>query len=157
MEYLEIKERLSETNELAEVLDSWQEGVPFIYQEEDRVYDAFLFYSGNNQKSTFYRAEMLILLNCRTGTVKSFSVGEIAKNFQTAENFQYTPKGYKDIDEYFALKQQVEDTYLALRTETLENGGMGDAQAQYVQAVRNFVSQEIIEKVYKKLNGELFR
>ena len=157
MEYTEIKERLSETDELAEVLDAWQEGIPFFYQEEEVVYDAFLFYSGNRQKSMFHRAERLILLNCSTGEVKCLFAEELEEKFQVEKDFSYTSKAYKDIDEYFALKQQVEDAYLAVRVEVLKNDRVENSQGQYMQAARNFLPQELIEKVYKKLNESLFK
>ena len=96
-------------------------------------------------------------MNCRTGAVKSFSAEEIAEKFQVEKNIQYTPKEYKDVDEYFALKQQVEDAYLTLRKEVLEKGSLESSQSQYMQAVCNFVSPEIVENVYRKLNKTLFK
>ena len=78
MNYLDNKEKFYQSEYAMQIVDKWVTGIPFFMEDENGVYDAFLFYSDNRKTSHFYGVKMLIATNVSTGEIKCLSLKLIA-------------------------------------------------------------------------------
>lgn len=157
MNFEEVKDLLSKSLEVANIVDSWYEGMPFLFQVEEQLYDAFIYTSEKRDNNEFLKPQKVILVNCKTGKVSSIESKELIEKYGCETNFTYLAKDFKDVFEYFNLKKQLEKTYIKLRDAFLMNtADVKKLKSKYKMEIGNLIPFEIIEKVYKKISPFIF-
>ena len=155
MDYIENKEKFYSSEYATQIVDNGVTGIPFFFEDESGIYDAFLFYSVNVKNSCFNSAKMLILVNTLTGEIKSLT--KMIDDLNIENNFNFEIPRTSNIDEKIILMDRIEETYIKIRnnyvlTKTIDRM----LQEVYLNLVRLIIPNEIIEKVYKVLSPNLF-
>ncbi len=155
MNYLDIKEKFYQSEYAMQIVDKWVTGIPFFMEDENGVYDAFLFYSDNRKTSHFYGVKMLIATNVSTGEIKCLT--DTLDSFSVEKDFSFEMKSFSDIDEYLNLTSKIQETYINLRNSYVATHNYDRTlQDLYLNMAMRMVPKEIIEKVYRPLSPNLF-
>lgn len=138
------------------IMDNWKTGIPFLIVGNGVVYDAFLFYSVSENDAVFHSVKMLVGVNILTGELKEF---DVANSSTTERNFSFTPKHFRDVNEYLRLSKQLKETYQALRNALSSATELKTVPChdQYLALVKRLVPEEILKKIYAALSPDLFR
>lgn len=155
MNYFDIKDKLYQSEYAMQIVDKWVTGIPFFMEEENEVYDVFLFYSDNRKTSHFYEVKMLVLMNVSTGEMKCLT--DELDSFNVETGFSYETKSFASIDEYLVLTNKIQEAYINLRNSYLTTHNLDRMlHEQYLEFAMRIAPKEIIEKVYKPLSPSLF-
>ena len=155
MNYLENKEKFYQSEYAMQIVDKWVTGIPFFMEDENGVYDAFLFYSDNRKTSHFYGVKMLIATNVSTGEIKCLT--DTLDSFSVEKDFSFEMKSFSDIDEYLNLTSKIQETYINLRNSYVVTHNYDRTlQDLYLNLAMRMIPKEIIEKVYRPLSPNLF-
>lgn len=155
MNYLENKEKFYQSEYAMQIVDKWVTGIPFFMEDENGVYDAFLFYSDNRKTSHFYGVKMLVATNVSTGEMKCLT--NTVDSFNIETDFSFEMKSFSDIDEYLNLISKIQETYISLRNSYLTTHNYDRTlQDLYLNMAMRMIPKEIIEKVYRPLSPNLF-
>ena len=155
MNYLDIKEKFYQSEYAMQIVDKWITGIPFLMEDENGVYDAFLFYSDNRKISHFYGIKMLVAMNVSTGEMKCLT--NTVDSFNVETDFSFEMKSFSDIDEYLNLTSKIQETYINLRNGYLTTHNYDRTlQDLYLNMATRMIPKEIIEKVYRPLSPNLF-
>ena len=155
MNYLDNKEKFYQSEYAMQIVDKWVTGIPFFMEDENGVYDAFLFYSDNRKTSHFYGVKMLIATNVSTGEIKCLT--DTLDSFNVEKDFAFEMKSFSDIDEYLNLTSKIQETYINLRNSYVATHNYDRTlQDLYLNLAMRMIPKEIIEKVYRPLSPNLF-
>lgn len=155
MNYLDNKEKFYQSEYAMQIVDKWVTGIPFFMEDENGVYDAFLFYSDNRKTSHFYGVKMLIATNVSTGEIKCLT--DTLDSFSVEKDFSFEMKSFSDIDEYLNLTSKIQETYINLRNSYVVTHNYDRTlQDLYLNLAMRMIPKEIIEKVYRPLSPNLF-
>lgn len=155
MNYLDNKEKFYQSEYVMQIVDKWVTGIPFFMEDENGVYDAFLFYSDNRKTSHFYGVKMLIATNVSTGEIKCLT--DTLDSFSVEKDFSFEMKSFSDIDEYLNLTRKIQETYINLRNSYVATHNYDRTlQDLYLNLAMRMIPKEIIEKVYRPLSPNLF-
>lgn len=157
MKFDEVKDLLSRSLEITNIVDSWYEGIPFLFQRGEELYDAFIYTSERRDSNEFLRPQKVVLVASKTGEVSAIESKELIEQFNCGTNFAYIPKNIEDIFEYLELKKKVENSYIRLREAYLKKSkDVEELKKEYKKEVSDLIPFEIIEKVYKKISPLIF-
>ena len=155
MNYLDNREKFYQSEYAMQIVDKWVTGIPFFMEDENGVYDAFLFYSDNRKTSHFYGVKMLIATNVSTGEIKCLT--DELDSFNVEKDFSFEMKSFSDIDEYLNLTSKLQETYINLRNCYVATHNYDRTlQDLYLNMAMRMIPKEIIEKVYRPLSPNLF-
>lgn len=155
MNYLDNKEKFYQSEYAMQIVDKWVTGIPFFMEDENGVYDAFLFYSDNRKTSHFYGVKMLIATNVSTGETKCLT--DTLDSFGVEKDFSFEMKSFSNIDEYLNLTSKIQETYMNLRNSYVATHNYDRTlQDLYLNLAMRMIPKEIIEKVYRPLSPNLF-
>lgn len=152
--YMDIKEKLAFSREIALVVDSWKKGVPFYVEYKGELCDAFMFYSDNRKQGIYYKTQCLILIGMDSGNVSYLDSDTIKSLYHTDENI--STGNFVLNANYFEILSQIEKTYCDLRNNTHVEKNFEDIRDEYLSLLNSAVPKSVIDGVYAKINPKLF-
>lgn len=156
MNYFDVKEKFYQSEFAMLIVDKWVTGIPFFMEDENGIYDAFLFYSDNKKTAQFYSVKMLVIADALSGEIKYLT--DALNSFNVANDFFFEENSFSDIDEYLVLVSSIQDAYVDLRNSYVSTHTFDRAcQELYLKLAKKLIPKEIIEKVYRPLSPNLFK
>lgn len=155
MNYLEVKEMFYQSEYAMLIVDKWVTGIPFFMEDENGIYDAFLYYSANRKTAQFNGVKMLVATDAVTGKIKCLK--DTLDSFNIENNFSFETNLFADIDEYLDLTSKLQEAYVNLRNSYLSTHDLDRTLHNlYLNLAMRMIPKEIIEKVYRPLSPSLF-
>jgi len=149
MTYKEIKETYSKSVEIQNIVDHWCDGIPFLYFENGELYDAFLYFSCDNVKGVFKELKRMVLVNSKTGIIRSIEGDDLHEKYSIPKYFNYIAK---PLISSYNEQLKLEDEYAAARNDYLSGKAKTKISAKYKEVIKKTIPDEIFINLYKPLS-----
>lgn len=140
MKYIEAKQYLYNSEEIANIPDRWQNSLPFICVIDNQIYDAIFYYT-NTRTFDIHR---MLLINVNDGSILTLDKNELQDKYDISQRDCFI-KSPKDYDNHFKDLDSYETKYENIRALFLNNQSPTSTETyQYIDLIKKLLQMKCL-------------